>query len=203
MRKTQDKKTLLNIPIEWITHLAILVLQIVIIVIMLCFMNGRWDYVMIFCIIAAAFLFFGFMTVYKLYRARLTVVKLSTEKVTYYAGFKRVEISAENLAVALCDFGKNDKAAKLAHVYDMRCPDDGFILSISGKTASVKWADCVPERLSIFMLSCTAEDVLKRMADDAEVSPALKEKIAAELKARVENNTARQTAAKRRKKRKK
>lgn len=201
MKSTKTTIKTANVPREMFTNIAIPVLQAAAIIGVGCSpLPHDWAFWLILSILIVMCLYFSFMLVYKLYRARLTFVTFTEKKISYYAGFCKVEIDAEKIAVTLCDYGKPDSKTKYAFIYDGE-PDNGFLFAVSAVKSLNKFRDCVPEPLLRFIIACTQPSVLDTVK--ATASDRLKELIELDLREREKTRLKEQEQARKKRKKKK
>lgn len=200
--KTKDSKTVFNLPAEWITNLLLIVAQAVLIGVMAGFgRGGDWVYWMIFGSLVISDVFFLFMLLYKVYRARFTLVTLSKTELVYRRAFKKFTVEAEDLVVALCDYGKPGSVVKYAMIYDKNDEGGAFIFAVSGTRCLKKIAAVAPRILLTFVTACTEGKTLEKLKTTA--SDDLKGYIERELEAREANAHPAPDPASKKKKRKK
>ncbi len=183
-------------------HIVIPVLQLGILIGICC---GPFDRVWTFWLLVASLsvvcLYFSFMLVYKLYRARITFATFTKESVRFYIGFHAVELKADELSVTLCDTGKPSAKNKYAVVHETNNGDNGFMLVVSCTKSLAKFKDCAPEPLLKFIIACTLPQVLESARKDA--SDELKQLIDEDIEEREKTRLQEESAARKKRKNKK
>lgn len=196
--KTKTSITVANAPTDLVVQSLLLFLQVVALILIACLvMNGAWTYGVILGVLSLSILYFGATLVYRLYRARLTFVRIKRSEISFFIGFKRRTVAADDLAVSHVETDKPSKKHKYGYVFDKNNERDGFIFAVDVKSSLGKLKDFAPHALLVFLIMCTDEEALR--AIDCGGSDELSELIANELACREQ---ARAEEAKSRKKKK-
>lgn len=190
-----------NAPIDMLIHVLIPLFGIGGIVGILVSGESNWAIWLIFAMLALMSLYYVSMLLYKLYRARLSFVKIDTNRIVFFSAFKKTEILSENMQFALSDYGRPTSKTKYVIISDKTTNGDGLLFAVSSVKGLNRYKDCVPLPLLKIIIALTNPEVLNAMLKNC--SDSLKELIENDLKQREETRIRENEEARRKRKRKK